>query len=191
MDVEEVLNGVKVFAPLRHRDDRGFFSETYSKRLLAEHGIDAAFVQDNHSLSLEKGTIRGLHFQIPPSAQAKLVRVTRGAVLDVVVDLRHGSPTFAEHAAFELTADNWRQVYVPAGFAHGFCTLGDAAEVLYKVTDYYSPQDDAGLRWNDPALAIDWPVTAADAILSQKDASLPLLAELPAHFQYRHAGTCT
>ena len=130
------ISDILLLEPERHRDERGFFSETYNKRALAERGIELDVVQDNHSLSVEKGTVRGLHFQSPPFAQAKLVRVVRGAILDVAVDIRTGSPTYGRHVQTTLSVDNWRQVYVPVGFAHGFCTLAPDTEVIYKVANY-------------------------------------------------------
>lgn len=176
------LPDVKLVAPPIFRDVRGFFSETYNARALAEAGIDATFVQDNHSLSASPGVVRGLHFQLPPCAQDKLVRVVRGAILDVVVDLRRASPSYGKHAAVELSADNWHQLWVPKGFAHGFCTLQPDTEVIYKVTDYYAPAEERGLQWDDPALGIPWPVAKAAAILSDKDARNPPLSALPAYF---------
>ncbi len=167
---------VKLIAPRKHGDHRGFFSETYSRKALAAAGIDVEFVQDNHSLSAASGTVRGLHYQVAPTAQAKLVRVVRGAVLDVAVDIRRASPTFGQHVSVELSADNWRQVFVPAGFAHGFVTLGPDTEVIYKVTDYYSPADERGILWNDPALGIDWRVAPDEATLSDRDRRHPSLA---------------
>src|SRR5271169_720502 len=149
---------VKLIAPDRFRDSRGFFSEVFSHQALREANIDLDFVQDNHSFSIEPGTVRGLHFQRPPRAQGKLVRVVRGKILDVAVDLRRGSPTYRRHVSAELSADNWLQLWIPPGFAHGFCTMEPNTEVLYKTTDYYSPQDDAGIAWDDPELAINWPV---------------------------------
>lgn len=175
---------VRLITPRKFRDQRGFFSETYSRRVLAEAGIDLKFVQDNHSLSAKAGTIRGLHFQSPPFAQTKLVRVLRGAILDVAVDIRQGSPTFGCHARAVLSADNWSQILIPEGFAHGFCTLEPDSEVLYKVNDYHAPDHDLGLAWNDPALGIDWPVSEAKAILSDKDRGQPLLAQLRTYFVY-------
>jgi dTDP-4-dehydrorhamnose 3,5-epimerase len=173
---------VKILTPKRFDDGRGFFSEVYNRRRLAEAGLDLNFVQDNHSVSTQAGTIRGLHFQIPPFAQAKLVRVVRGRLLDVAVDLRRSSPTFGQHVAVELSAENWRQLLVPAGFAHGFCTLEPNTEVLYKVTNYYSVEHDRGLAFDDPALGIPWPVTHAEAVLSEKDRKHPRLSELPSYF---------
>ncbi len=172
---------VKIITAKKFGDHRGFFSETYSRRAAAEAGLDLDFVQDNHSRSAEIGTLRGLHFQSPPFAQDKLIRVTRGRILDVAVDLRRSSPTFGRHVATELSEENWRQLLVPIGFAHGFCTLEPDTEVLYKVTNYYSPQHDHGLAFDDPALGIVWPVDPARAVLSDKDRRHPRLAECP-HF---------
>jgi dTDP-4-dehydrorhamnose 3,5-epimerase len=173
---------VKILRPKKHGDARGFFSETYSQRALVDAGIDLTFVQDNHAFSAAKGTMRGLHFQTTPFAQDKLVRVIRGSILDVAVDLRRASPTYGKHVAAVISAQAWNQILVPVGFAHGLLTLEPDTEVLYKVTNYYSPQHDLGLLWNDPALAIAWPVTEADAILSAKDKVQPRLADLPAYF---------
>ena len=175
---------VKVLVPAVYRDERGFFSETYSRRALAKAGIPFDFVQDNHSCSAKRGTIRGLHFQIPPFAQNKLVRVVRGAILDVIVDLRFGSPTFGKHLSLLLSAQEWNQILVPAGFAHGLCTLEPDTEVTYKVTNYYSPAHDKGVRWSDPTLGIDWPIASDKAIISPKDQALPLLASVPRYFTY-------
>ncbi len=176
------LPDVLLIAPKIFRDARGFFSETYNQRAFADAGLDVTFVQDNHSLSRERGVIRGLHFQTHPSAQGKLVRVVRGAILDVAVDIRVGSPTYGQHVSRELSAENWEQLWVPVGFAHGFCTLVSDTEVVYKVTGYYAPDCDRGLLWNDPALGIDWPVAADEAILSDKDRQQPVLADLPDYF---------
>jgi len=176
------IAGLVALTPAKHGDHRGFFSEVYRRDRLAEAGILADFVQDNHSWSQEKGVIRGLHFQKPPHAQAKLVRVVRGAVLDVAVDIRVGSPTFGRHIAVELSADNWKQLFVPAGFAHGFCTLTTDVEFLYKVTAYYDRDSDAGIAFDDPDLGIDWPVGPADAILSDRDRRHPRLRRLPPLF---------
>lgn len=173
---------VKLITPKIFRDDRGFFSETYNRKDLAAGGVDADFVQDNHSLSSAKGVVRGLHFQIPPHAQAKLVRVVRGAIFDVAVDIRKSSRTYGRHVTAMLSADNWMELWVPRGFAHGFCTLEPDTEVIYKVTDYYAPACDRGLRWNDPALEIAWPVPADEAILSQKDMQHPFFADLQSYF---------
>ena len=179
MDViETLIPDVKLIRMQRHVDERGFFSETYSARGLAAAGIATPFVQDNHSLSAQRGTIRGLHFQIPPHAQAKLVRVVRGAVLDVAVDLRFGSPTFGRHVAATISADEWNMLYIPEGFAHGFCTLVADTEVVYKASRHYAPTHDRGIAWDDPALGIDWPVSHAAAIVSAKDRALPPFASL-------------
>lgn len=184
MIVEETaLAGVKIITPRKLGDNRGFFSETYNRQAFAAAGIPLEFVQDNQSLSAERGTTRGLHFQAPPFAQDKLVRVIRGAIFDVVVDLRASSPTFGQHVAVELSSANWRQLLIPIGFAHGFCTLEPDTEVLYKVTNYYSPSHDRGLAWNDEALGIAWPVTKESAILSERDRKHPLLRELTTPFE--------
>jgi dTDP-4-dehydrorhamnose 3,5-epimerase len=179
------IEGLILVTPKRYADDRGFFSETYNKALLAEEaGIDRAFVQDNFSQSKEAGTIRGMHFQAPPMAQGKLVRTIRGSILDVVVDIRQGSPTYGRWVSAILSAENWAQIWVPEGFAHGFCTLEPDTEVAYKVTEYYSAEHDRGLAWNDPALAIAWPVSAGDAVVSDKDRQHRPLAELEPFFTY-------
>ena len=182
--IPTAIADVKEIRPVRHRDSRGFFSEIFREDRLRAHGIDTAFVQENHSLSLEPGVVRGLHFQTPPLAQAKLVRVGAGAILDVAVDIRRGSPTCGRHVAVVLSAAAANQLFVPEGFAHGFCTLEPNTEVFYKVNRYYSREHDLGLAWNDPALGIDWPVADAAAILSDKDRAQPLLAELPPYFDY-------
>jgi len=174
---------VKLIAPTRFRDQRGFFSEVFNRRMLRDSGIDLEFVQDNHSLSAEVGTVRGLHFQRPPYEQGKLVRVARGRVLDVAVDMRCGSPTYGQHVTAELSSENWLQLWIPPGFAHGFCTLEPQTEVLYKTTNYYSPRHDAGFYWNDEALGIAWPVSSANAIVSDKDLSLPHLADCASPFE--------
>jgi dTDP-4-dehydrorhamnose 3,5-epimerase len=176
------LPDIKIVNPQRIGDQRGFFSETYNRQRFAEVGIDVEFVQDNHSLSAVPGTVRGLHFQSEPFAQAKLIRVVRGRILDVAVDIRRSSPTFGRHVAVELSAENGSQLLIPVGFAHGFCTLEPDTEIVYKVSAYYSAAHDHGLRWNDPALGIDWPVALTNAVLSDKDRCQPLLAELPAYF---------
>lgn len=178
------LPEVKLLSVARNGDARGFFSETWSRQRFAQHGIDVDFVQDNHSLSRAPNTLRGLHFQIEPFAQAKLVRVVRGAVLDVAVDIRHGSPTFGRHIAAELSADAWNQLFVPVGFAHGFVTLLPDTEVVYKVGNIYSAEHDRGLLWNDPALGIDWGVAAEDVVISDKDRRHPKLADLPRYFAH-------
>ena len=159
----------------------------WNARDFALVGIDANFVQDNHVRNPLKGTLRGLHFQIPPVAQGKLVRVTRGAIFDVAIDIRRGSPTFGRHAAAVLTADNWYQLWIPPGFAHGYCTLEDDTEVQYKATDFYSPSHDRGIAWHDPVLMITWPATIETAIVSERDRDLPPLAEQPDLFEYTRA----
>lgn len=175
--IETAIPDVKVLLPKQFRDHRGFFSEVYSRKALRDAGIDADFLQDNHSLSVEKGVLRGLHYQLPPVAQDKLIRVVRGSIVDVAVDIRRNSPTFGKHVAAVVSADNWRQVYIPAGFAHGFVTLEPNTEVLYKVTAPYSPGHERGIRWNDPALGIDWGIPDSEAILSDRDRRHPPLAE--------------
>jgi dTDP-4-dehydrorhamnose 3,5-epimerase len=180
--VKTAIPGVLVLRPARLIDGRGFFSETFRLSWMAEAGLPASWVQDNHSLSVAAGTIRGLHFQVPPRAQDKLVRVTRGSVLDVSVDLRRGSPTYGRHVAVTLSAADWGQVFIPRGFAHGYCSLEPDTEVLYKVTDYYSAEHDRGLLWNDPALGIEWPVPAEAALVSERDRRHPTLAALPDYF---------
>lgn len=178
------ISEVKLIVSRIHRDHRGFFSETYNKNTLASLGVNLEFVQDNHSLSVERGVIRGLHFQTPPFAQDKLVRVIRGSIFDVAVDIRKGSPTYGKHVARIISATDWNQFLVPVGFAHGFCTLEANTEVIYKVTNYYSSENDRGLLWNDPDLGITWPIAESEAILSDKDRNLPRLSELRDHFRY-------
>lgn len=175
---------VFVFTPKRLSDDRGFFVETFKRGEIDLMTGPLDWVQDNHSRSESAGTLRGLHFQIPPFAQDKLVRCIAGSVLDIAVDIRHGSPTFGQHVSAKLTARGGEQIFVPKGFAHGFLTLEPGCEVVYKVTNYYSSPHDRGVCWNDPALRIDWGVDAAKAVLSAKDAKAPLLAETPAYFRY-------
>lgn len=175
---------VKLIETLRHGDARGFFSETYNLCSFSQAGIKSVFVQDNHSLSAARGTLRGLHFQTHPFAQDKLVRVTRGRILDVVVDIRHGSPTFGKHTSVVLSAENGLQVFVPIGFAHGLVTLEADTEVVYKVSNFYSAEHDGGLLWNDPALGIDWALDGMAPALSEKDCRHPRLSDLPQYFNY-------
>lgn len=175
---------VRLLSTVRHDDARGYFCETYSRPALADVGIEFEFVQDNQSFSLGRSTVRGLHFQCPPFAQAKLVRVIRGAIFDVVVDLRRGSPTYGHHACAVLSAENRKQLFVPVGFAHGFATLEPETEVAYKVSSPYAPDHEGGLLWSDPELGIDWPFPAVDAILSDKDGLLPTLSELESPFEW-------
>ena len=183
MDVIDTeIPAVKRVVPKRFGDTRGWFCETYRADTLERAGITRAFMQDNQSFSAPRGTVRGLHFQVAPCPQAKLVRVLQGAILDVAVDLRGGSPTYGRHVAVTLDADAGEQIYIPHGFAHGFCTLTPDVMVVYKVDSYYSPAHDRALAWNDPALGIDWPVAEAEALLSDKDRRAPRLSELGAVF---------
>jgi len=183
LSVEDTaIPAVKVVTPKKFGDHRGFFSETWSRKAFAEAGLDLDFVQDNQSLSAPVGTLRGLHFQSPPFAQDKLVRVTRGRILDVAVDIRVSSPTFGKHVAVELSAENWKQLLVPVGFAHGFVTLEPDTEVLYKVTAPYAPENDHGLAFDDPALGIDWRLPLSGLTLSDKDRKHPRLAEMLRYF---------
>ena len=176
------ITDVYLIKPKRFADARGYFSETYRRDILADAGIKSEFVQDNESLSIAAGTVRGLHFQAPPFAQAKLVRVMAGAVMDVAVDLRSGAPTFGQFVAAPLTAESGEQMFIPEGFAHGFCCLADHTVLAYKVSAPYSSAHDFGVLWNDPDLAIPWPV--AEAVLSDKDAALPRLIDISSPFEY-------
>ncbi|WP_368417660.1 dTDP-4-dehydrorhamnose 3,5-epimerase [Rhodovarius sp.] len=171
------IAGPVLIEPRRFADSRGFFSEVWKASIHAEIGITSSFVQDNHSLSRLKGTVRGLHFQRPPTAQGKLVRCVRGAIFDVAVDIRPGSPSFGKFITAELSAENWLQLWIPPGFAHGLCTLTEDTEVLYKVDAPYDPATDSAIRFDDPAIAIPWPVAPGQALLSEKDRAAPLLAE--------------
>ncbi|MDA9505050.1 dTDP-4-dehydrorhamnose 3,5-epimerase [Bradyrhizobium sp. CCBAU 11386] len=180
--VPTAIEAVKIITPKSFGDSRGVFSETYNQNRFFENGVALNFVQDNQASSKEAGTIRGLHFQIPPTAQAKLLRVLSGSVLDVAVDLRRSSPTFGKWVAETLSAENGKQILVPAGFAHGYCTLEPDTVVLYKVTDYWSPKDERGLAWDDPDLAIDWPVPREKALLAEKDTRWSKLSALPPFF---------
>ncbi len=173
---------VRLITPKRHGDHRGFLSEVYSRRALAAAGIDIDFVQDNHTMTALAGTVRGLHYQLPPMAQAKLVRVTRGAIYDVAVDLRRQSPTFGRHVGAIVSAEAWNQILVPVGFAHGFCTLTADTEVIYRLSNDYAPTHERGLLWNDEALRIEWPVERDAAILSDRDRKNPRLADLTETF---------
>jgi dTDP-4-dehydrorhamnose 3,5-epimerase len=186
--LETKIADIKLLKPVRHVDSRGFFSEVFKEQVLRENGVDIHFVQDNHSLSVNKGVVRGLHFQIPPSAQAKLLRVTAGSIFDVAVDIRWGSPSFGGHFAAVLSAADWNQIFIPEGFAHGYCTLEPDTEVIYKVNAYYSPEHDRGLLWNDPALGIAWPVSPNEALVSDKDRTHPVLSDLPRYFLYEPPG---
>ncbi len=176
---------VMLISGKKFSDARGWFSEVYNARTFADRGVDRVFVQDNQSFSRAKGTIRGLHFQTPPHAQGKLVRCLRGAIFDVAVDVRKGSPTYGHWVGAELSAENGKQLFMPEGFAHGFITLEQDTEVFYKVTDFYAPACDAGLRWNDPAIGVQWPVLpGAPPHLSEKDEKLPFLDEFDSPFPY-------
>ncbi|PCI99957.1 MAG: dTDP-4-dehydrorhamnose 3,5-epimerase [Alphaproteobacteria bacterium] len=179
------LPEVLILEPRKFEDNRGFFSETYNlKRAQDMAGIPTNFVQDNVSLSKKKGTVRGIHFQKPPFAQDKLVRVLKGRILDIAVDLRQGSPNFGQSVGVELSSDNFLQLFIPKGFGHAFCTLADDTEVQYKVTDYYTPEHDAGIIWNDETLNIQWPFPKESLLLSEKDQILPPFSELHDFFTY-------
>lgn len=182
------ISGPVLITVKRFGDARGFFSETYNAKAFAEVGISSPFVQDNHSCSRERGTVRGLHFQSPPHAQEKLVRVVRGRILDIALDLRKLSPTYGRHVAVEIGADDGGQFYVPVGFAHGFCTLEPDTEVLYKVTDFWAPNCEGGVLWNDPALKIAWP-DFAGAQVAAKDLALPPLLGLESPFLFDDVAT--
>lgn len=177
-------NPVKLIRCRRFGDDRGWFSETYSVAKLAAEGVTDLFVQDNQSYSAQQGTLRGIHYQRPPHAQGKLVRCTRGRILDIAVDLRRGSPTYGHHVSAELTAENGDQLYVPVGFGHAFVTLDPGSEVAYKVTDIYAPDCDGGIAWNDSDIGIAWPLPASGPTLSDKDQALPTLAAFDSPFDY-------
>jgi dTDP-4-dehydrorhamnose 3,5-epimerase len=179
LDVKALaIQDVKVVRPPRFEDARGFFSETYNQRVYTQAGIDCHFVQDNHAFSKSAGTVRGLHYQGRPFAQDKLVRVVVGRIFDVAVDLRRASPTFGKWVGVELSADEWNQILIPIGFAHGLCTLEPNTEVIYKVSNYYSEQHDFGIRWDDPDLNVTWPMAEHQMVLSDKDRRLPLLRDI-------------
>ena len=173
--IETALPGVVIIEPQVFGDARGWFMESWSAKKMEDGGIHVAFVQDNHSFSAQKGTLRGLHYQLNPMAQAKLLRTSRGAIFDVAVDIRRGSPTYAQWVGVELSAENYRQLLIPRGFAHGFITLTDNVEVQYKADNLYAPDCDGNIRWDDPAIGVAWPLTPT--VLSEKDANAPLLAE--------------
>ena len=184
MEITETgLSGVKLLKSRRYGDHRGFFAETYNRRVSIEIGLDVEFVQDNHSLSANVGTVRGLHFQSAPHAQVKLVRCGSGSIYDVAVDIRRGSPTFGQWTGHTLSAENGAQLYIPAGFAHGFVTLEPDSEIIYKCSDYYAPETEGALRWDDPDIGIKWPLTSAP-VLSEKDAHAPLLAVFNSPFTF-------
>ncbi|MBT3904882.1 MAG: dTDP-4-dehydrorhamnose 3,5-epimerase [Rhodospirillaceae bacterium] len=182
------LPGVRIIRTKTHEDVRGSFTEIYNKKNLADAGIKDEFVQDNITRSVLSGTVRGLHFQKSPHAQAKIIRVLKGRILDVVVDIRHGSPTYGQHDAVELDANIGLQLYAPVGVAHGFVTLEPDTEVMYKVSSHYAPDSEGGVRWDDPDLAIDWRVEAAEITIADRDAKLPCLSELPEFFTYAANG---
>lgn len=175
------LQGASLIEPVVHGDSRGFFMESYNEAIMLQNGIQFNFIQDNQSLSAEPGVLRGLHYQLNPKAQTKLIRVLTGAIYDVIVDIRRSSPTFGEWVGVILSEYNHRQLLVPKGFAHGFCTLTPNTQVLYKVDEYYSPENDRGILWNDPALGIDWPTS--NPILSDKDTRHPLLKDAELNFE--------
>ena len=188
MQIEKTaLPGVLILTPARHGDARGFFSESWNAQRMADAGLNYNFVQDNHSLSEATGTLRGLHFQTPPHAQAKLVRCGRGALFDVAVDIRHGSPTFGHWVGVDLTSDNGRQLLIPEGFLHGFVTRAPMTEIVYKCSDIYAPDCDAAVRWDDAEIGIDWRLGGCEPILSDKDAKAPRLAEIQPHFNWEGA----
>jgi dTDP-4-dehydrorhamnose 3,5-epimerase len=178
------IPGIMLLKPRFFNDARGYFVETYNARAAHDAGLTADFVQDNEALSLKRGTVRALHFQVPPKVQAKLVRVLRGSIFDVAVDLRSGSPAYGRWMSATLTAKGGEQIFVPRGFAHGYCTLEDDTVVAYKVDDYYAPECERGLAWDDPALKVDWPVSPAEAVLSDKDRKLPGFADFTSPFRY-------
>ena len=175
------LDGVVELRPKKFADERGFFSEVWNERALSEAGIDVRFAQDNQSFSKARGVVRGLHFQLPPAAQDKLIRVSRGAIFDVAVDIRKSSPTFGRWVGLTVSADAWNQIFVPKGFAHGFVTLENDTEVLYKASAPYSPEHERSIRYDDPAIAIDWPLEG-EPVLSAKDAAAPALADIDTGF---------
>ena len=176
-------NQIILIKPTRHEDERGFFSETYSRRRYKEIGIDVNFLQDNHSFSWKSGTLRGLHFQAPPDAQGKLVRCGKGAIFDVAVDIRKGSPTFGHWEGYELTEENGHQLYVPVGFAHGFVTLKPRSEIIYKCTGYYAPEAEGSIRWDDPSIGIEWPIVEK-LIINKKDADAPYFNDIESPFMF-------
>ena len=183
MKVESLgIKDVKLLTPQRFNDPRGFFSETWNQVRFADAGIPGPFIQDNHAVSTEAGVLRGLHCQIGPNAQGKLIRCTKGAIYDVAVDVRQGSPTYGKYVGAEISAGNWTQIWVPVGFLHGYCTLTAETEVIYKVTGAYDKPAERGVIWNDPDLQIDWPVSPEQVILSDKDKLLPRLRDVPTLF---------
>jgi len=180
--VDTEIPDVKIVTPSTNEDFRGFFSETYNRQSLSDAGIALEFVQDNQVNSPLKGTVRALHFQLPPCAQAKLVRVSRGTIFDVALDLRKDSATFGRHVSAVISAKDRNQIFVPIGFAHGYCTLEPDTEVLYKTSQFYSPDHERGVFWNDPALGIPWPIDPGSAVISERDSKQPILTELVDYF---------
>jgi dTDP-4-dehydrorhamnose 3,5-epimerase len=178
------IGGIFSLIPLKREDQRGFFSEIYNRDAMAAEGVTANFVQDNHVYSANRGVLRGLHFQVPPRAQGKLIRCTRGTIWDVSVDIRRGSPTYGKHVSVELSAANWKQLWVPPGFAHGYVTLEADCEVIYKVTDVWAPDCERGIAWDDPDLGIDWRLPPADFVLADRDRAHPRLAQIEEAFRY-------
>ena len=183
------ITGVMEIIPEKHGDARGFFSETFNAGRLSEAGIDIEWVQDNHSFSVSKGVLRGLHYQRPPFAQAKLVRVVKGAIFDVAVDIRHGSPTFGDWCSLIVSAEKWNQILVPVGFAHGLFTLEPDTEVLYKVSAFFSPEHDRVINFADPDIGVDWPLSGLEPFLSSKDRAAPFLRDVDSGFQFQLDGT--
>ncbi|SEP09198.1 dTDP-4-dehydrorhamnose 3,5-epimerase [Salinihabitans flavidus] len=182
--IETAIPEVKILIPVRHGDARGFFCESWNARRMAEHGLDLTFVQDNHSFSRAEGTVRGLHYQTPPHAQGKLVRCGRGELFDVAVDFRRGSPSFGRWVGVELSFENGRQLWIPPGFLHGFVTRAPDTEILYKCTDFYAPECDAAVRFDDPEIGVDWGIAPERALVSGKDAAAPRLSEVASPFVY-------
>jgi dTDP-4-dehydrorhamnose 3,5-epimerase len=178
------IEGLLTLTPIKREDERGFFSEVYRRDILIAHGLRADFVQENHVYSRNRGVLRGLHFQIPPHAQGKLVRCIKGSILDVAVDIRTDSPTFGKHIAVELSETNWKQLWVPWGFAHGYVTLETNSEVIYVVTDHWAAAYERGLAWDDPALGIEWRIPSNELTVSDKDRNNPLLSDLEDVFQF-------
>jgi dTDP-4-dehydrorhamnose 3,5-epimerase len=186
LDIREInLPGIFELLPKKFGDERGFFSETFSKAAFEDAGLPQNWVQDNHSYSAEKFVLRGLHYQTPPKAQDKLVRVVRGSIFDVAVDVRHGSPFFGKWVSLVVSAEKWNQIFVPRGFAHGFLTLEPNTEVVYKVSEFYAPEQDRNISWNDPSIAIDWPLMGLDPILSKKDSVAPQLKDQHTGFEFK------
>jgi dTDP-4-dehydrorhamnose 3,5-epimerase len=180
------IDGVILITPTKRLDARGFFSEIYRTETFQAAGISTEFVQDNHVFSAQSGVLRGMHFQTPPHVQGKLVRCIRGTILDVAIDIRKGSPTFGRHVAVELSASNWKQLWIPPGFAHGYLTLEANSEVIYKVTDYWAPECEKGLAWNDPGVGIDWGMPEGQLTLAEKDRNNPRLNELEFVFRFEN-----